>query len=89
MATWGKKTIRLGFEDSLYYDYSTVSDSFCFKYIYRDEYDNLMIEQTAYIGDSQGRAMMEAMINHYIAYEDGEESFIERYVKNNRFRNKS
>ncbi len=92
MSTWGKKEIKVDkYVDSptLYYDYNTTSDSYRFIQRGTDEYTGLPYEASDFFGQDIGRAMMEAFIAHTLSFEGYcEEGFIERYVKNNRFRGK-
>lgn len=89
MATWGKKSIELHSyypPETLYYEYSTVTDTFYFRWDGTDDYSGKPAFNEYLINDDLGRAMMEAFIHHVKAM-DGltEEAFMERYIKNNRY----
>jgi hypothetical protein len=92
MATWGKITIRPNPYDereTLYYSYSTTVDSY---YICHAGYEDLGMSEEYFkreyrFGKEAGEAMMEALINHTMAFEGlTEEQFVERYIRNNRFK---
>ncbi len=92
MATWGQKTILIDKykpERSLYYDYNTTVDSYYLNYMGSEDhgmgYENFDIEYR--FGNQEGEAIMEALINHILAFEcsGDEQQFIDRYIKNNRF----
>jgi len=93
MATWGKKEIKVHrFEPptTLYYEYNTTVDAYYFRYKGQEDYglgyESFDIETR--MSNTQGEAMMEALINHILNFEcsGDEEKFMEEYVKNNRFR---
>ena len=92
MATWGKREIRINKYDppsTMYYHYNTTVDAYYFKIIWNEDFGlgNERFETEDRMGLEVGEAMMEAFINHILAFEcSGDvEQFVERYVKNNRF----
>lgn len=93
MATWGKKQIKINAyepESTMYYEYGTVCDSYYFKTIWNEDFGmgNERFETEERMSQEVGEAMMEAFINHILAFNCGGDidRFIERYIANNRFR---
>ncbi len=93
MATWGKKQIRINRyepESTMYYEYNTTTDAYYIKTIWNEDFGlgNERFESEDRMGQEVGEAMMEAFINHILAFSCSGDTdrFIERYIKNNRFR---
>jgi len=93
MATWGKKTVIVGEyepKSTFYYDYNTTVDAYYFRYTGQEDhglgYEPFDIQTR--MGQEQGEVMLEALVNHILAFDySGDESaFIERFIKNNRFK---
>jgi len=92
MATWGKRKIKINShlpESTMYYEYNTTSDQYYINSIINEDF-GLGIEcyeSEFRCGPEAGEAMMEAFINHVLAYQcSGDvEQFVERYITNNRF----
>lgn len=96
MATWGQKKVhynKYSPESSLYYEYNTSSDQY--KLRLKTEMDYGMgiekYENDYHFGPDEGEVIMEAFINHILAfdYSGNEEAFIERFIKKNRFKGES
>jgi hypothetical protein len=89
MATWGKLKIEYEKDCTLYYSYSTTVDGYYLLDESKRDY-GMGEEQHAaeYRFDREaGEAIMEALVNHTMAYEGlTEEQFVERYIRNNRFK---
>lgn len=92
MSTWGKKQIKINEyepESTMYYDYSTVVDSYYFKTVWNEDFGlgNERFESEDRMGQEVGEAMMEAFISHILAfkYSGDVNGFVERYITNNRF----
>ena len=89
----GQKTIKVDNytpETTLYYDYNTTVDAYHFRYKGSEDYGlgQEEFDVDTRMSDTEGEAMMEALIDHILAFKcsNEEERFIERYIKNNRFR---
>lgn len=94
MATWGKKEIRINKyepKSTMYYEYNTTVDAYYFKTIWNEDFGlgNERFETEEHMGNQMGEAKMEALINHILAFEcSGDvERFVDRYIRNNRFKN--
>ena len=93
MATWGQKKVhydKYSAESSLYYEYNTTSDLYRLNLKTERDY-GLGIEkyENSYIfGPDEGEIIMEAFINHILAFDfsGNEEAFVKRFIKNNRFK---
>lgn len=92
MATWGQREIRINKyepKSTLYYDYNTTVDSYYLKVVWNEDFGlgNERFENEYRFGNEVGEAMMEALINHILAFEcsGGIEEFVDKYIKNNRF----
>ena len=93
MATWGKKTVHYDKyypNSSLYYQYSTTSDQYRLNLETEKDYGMgpERYEDSYTFGPEEGEVIMEALINHILAFDfSGDEvAFMNRYLKNNRFR---
>lgn len=89
MATWGKKTVKYLPDSSLYYDYNTCADQYHINLktekdygMGAEKYDN-----DYYFGPDEGTILMEAFIDHILAFDYGgdQQAFIERFINKNRF----
>jgi hypothetical protein len=93
MATWGKREIQFNKyepKNTLYYDYNTTVDSYHVKVVEHVDYGlgNERYENDYRFSQEVGEAMMEALINHVLAFEcSGDvDEFVKQYIENNRFK---
>ncbi len=92
MATWGKRKVKINNhspESTMYYEYSATSDQYYIEIIINEDFGlgNERFESEFRCGPDVGEAMMEAFINHVLAYQcSGDvDRFVERYITSNRF----
>lgn len=93
MATWGKLTATINKYEpasTMYYEYNTTSDIFYIKSIVNEDFGlgNECFENESRFSPDYAKCLMEALINHFLAFEySGDiEEFMNERIINNRFK---